>query len=324
MRLLPALVYLTLTPYFPLPAKASDVLERISKIQTKKPKTLPFKLSEPLPEGGHLQGIQAFHHAGKKGFLLSGSSADFSYFLKVPVLSETGEPAPRTATMHRLLPAPYRHAGGFQMLPDSPYAAVGIEDNQRKDRSVVWIVNLVETPGDQPLSPIVEIKRAGKKKESTAGAVAIIRHNGRYLLIVGSWDSATLDFYHSKEFPLTDPRFRFEEPIIWKAADADRSAWVNQSYGSYQNLNLIIDEASGNLHLAGFCLTGDRHLLDLFELPNPFQSPPRLIKRSTHHFACDQSTFRAGAGLQLTRSGERHLLACDHRKPVIERFDPLP
>jgi len=217
-------------------AQLQDVWQTVAKIKADEPRRVRFSLGEGLPEGGHLQGVQAIVQGNDSNLLLSGSSNDFSYILKVP-LSGRGDANPVLTT---LLPSPYRHAGGFQLVAGR-FAAIGLEDNYLKDTSKVWVVDVAEKDFGEPVKPVISIERRGQAERATAGAIAMARLGKRYLLVVGTWDSATLDFYESNAHPLEEARFRFEKAGTWSAADADRSNWSDATYGSYQNVNLIVD-----------------------------------------------------------------------------------
>jgi hypothetical protein len=270
----------------------SDVLKAVEKIDPHTPEELRFDLGDGLPEGGHLQGVQAFQRDGRDLLLLSGSADSFSYLITVD-LSVTN----RTAVLTKLLDAPYRHAGGFQMV-DGRFVAIGLEDNHARDKSKIWVLDMAADHSRQRRIPLIEIERAGEIKRSTAGAVAMARFGERHLLIVGGWDSATLDFYESNGSPLDDERCRFQMRETWSAALADRSDWSDTRFGSYQNINLITDK-DGRCFLAAFCREGDADRLDVHELRMGKDTPTshRLRKRASRQFHCAKTNFKAGAGL---------------------------
>ncbi|MDF1785764.1 MAG: hypothetical protein P1U82_07830 [Verrucomicrobiales bacterium] len=301
----------------PSTAQLPDVWDAIAKINTEKPTSLRFDLSERLPEGGHLQGVQWFEQAEKEFLLLSGSSKDHSYVLKVP-LSDQDDTESRMTT---LLPSPYRHAGGIQIV-DGQYAAIGLEDNKAKNTSKVWVTDVSAKTLGNTMKPLVSIEREGKLERATAGAIAMAKLKDRYLLVVGTWDSATLDFYESNGHPLNDARCRFEKGVTWSALEADRSDWTDSNYGSYQNLNLIIDK-QGRCFLAGFCRNDEANRLDLYEWRrNPLtEIPALLVKRGTRSFHCIETTFQAGGGLRIKDDGSIMIYACSHRDNVVEVFE---
>ena len=184
---------------------ASDVLNAVENLDADTPDEIHFEFTGDLPKGGHLQGVQWFQRGGRDYLLLSGSADAFSYLLTVDL---SGSPA--SAAITKLLNAPYRHAGGLQIF-DGRFAAVGIEDNHARNTSKVWVIDTTTlTPGNRPV-PLVEIERRGEIKVSTAGAIAIAKIEAGHRLIVGTWDSATLDMYQSNGHPLGDRRCTFPD-----------------------------------------------------------------------------------------------------------------
>ncbi len=286
-----------------------DVVKAIEAINPNSPTRLDFRVPSGLPEGGHLQGVQWINQDSQEALLLSGSSNTLAYLLRIPI----GESNALTATLIKLHDEPLRHAGGFQILGNR-FLAVGLEDNHIKDTSEVWLMS------GQHLSqtPMIRIKRQGPVKRSTAGAVALADD----LLMVATWDSSTIDFYHRNDVSLGAPGCEFKLRETWVAAEADRADWKDAEYGSYQNINIVT--SSGKRHyLAGMCLSGDQNRLDLFELRlgKEVPLPRRLRKVASKIFHCQETTFLAGAGLRKREDGRLQLYACAHRKPVIEVFD---
>ena len=132
---------LGLIPLLLLPLTATsqvpDVLKAVAALDSTVSRQIAFRLNEELPAGGHLQGIQWLEDT----LLLSGSSADQSYVLTVSLKNDG---APKPATFTRLLDSPFRHSGGLQVMANR-YVAIGLEDNQRKDRSKIWILDATQS-----------------------------------------------------------------------------------------------------------------------------------------------------------------------------------
>jgi len=200
--------------------------------------------------GGHFQGIQRMDVSDSTYFLITGSSEDEAYFIVV------GKPSDRYEIIQKKVISknPYRHAGGIQVIDN--YLVVGIEDNQKQDVSQVLIFDVKEP--DKPIGkPILAIQREGKKKLATAGAVAVTKIGDEYLLIVGSWDSDTLDFYKSNGISLSErdsngkSLCEFSYWFTWDKDKSNRDSWCDSKWGNYQNLNLV-SNVNDNLFLIGY------------------------------------------------------------------------
>jgi len=270
-----------------------------------------------IPAGGHFQGIQQAMIGPKQFAILSGSSDSDSYLVLAAIEDSTAQ----IRSLKRLLGRPFKHAGGFQVLGD--YLAVGIEDNDAKNSSKIWILESSQLLGSERLKPIVEIERRGEYKRATAGAVGIAKLHGRHLLLVATWDSATIDIYTSNGKALHDPGFEFRLRETWEANRADRSSWFDQYYAAYQNINLVVDKR-GRVFMVGFAKTGAENIMDIFELKLEESVPTakRFEKLGRRIFHCQKTDFRSGSGLAVTDSKELLILSCGHREFAIERFEP--
>lgn len=270
-----------------------------------------------VPRGGHLQGIQQAMIDGQWFFVISGSASAESYLALVALGGSTA----RVAAIKSLLPRPFKHAGGFQVCGD--YLAVGIEDDNTKMASRVWILRLAELLQAAGPRPLVEIERAGAYQRATAGAVAMARVRDRHLLCVGTWDSATIDIYLSNAKALDDPAFAFAFRETLDARGADRSDWSDRDYASYQNLNLVVD-TNDRVLLVGFAHTGGADVMDVFELRmeasvSVKQRLRKVMRRALHG---RETSFRHGSGLVIADANTVAVLACGYREFVIERFEP--
>ena len=108
----------------------------------------------------------------------------------------------------------------------------------------------------------------------------------------------------------------------WDSADADRTGWCDERFGSYQNISLIVDK-DGTSFLAAFCREGDTDRMDLYELRWGEDIPvsKRLLKRISKTFHCRKTSFRAGAGLRILPNGSLRVYSCSHRGDIVELFD---
>ena len=271
-----------------------------------------------FPYGGHVQGLQRSYLVGNRAatMIVSSSSDSESYFFMgiLPLPSDSdgssalvrpwesgGEDHTETiAYYHKLCDAPLKHAGGIQVI--GPYLVVGVEDNSSRDRSKVFFYDVSDPASPQPLQHLA-IERSGHGL--TAGAVGIVKRSLDYLLVVGRWDSAILDFYVSNGKPLYDADCRFSPWRIWDSSDADRSDWCpDHTWGSHQSLNLVSD-TSGRLYGLGLNRNDEGvDCLDLFRL-NPSQSTSKMIQKlnTKPMHCCSGVSFRYGAGIFVTPDG---------------------
>jgi len=270
-----------------------------------------------IPPGGHFQGIQQAMIGGKHFAVISGSSDSASYLVLVALENSTG----RLVALKRLLVSPFKHAGGFQVFGD--YLAVGIEDNDAKNSSKIWILELSQLAEPDRPKPIVEIKRRGEYKRATAGAVGVAKARDRHLLVVATWDSSTIDIYESNGKVLHDPAFAFKLRETWQANKADRSSWFDRHYAAYQNINLVVDK-NDRIFMVGFGKMGAENVMDIFEvkLEKSVPTPKRFEKLGRRILLCQKTSFQSGSGLAITDSKELTVLSCGHREFVIEWFAP--
>ena len=297
--------------------RVSDVLAALNQVSQKPRKQACQAGDFIIPAGGHFQGLQQAMIRGKRYAIISGSSDSYSYLLLAALEDSTG----RIVALKRLLHRPFKHAGGFQIFGD--YLAIGIEDNDAKNVSKIWILELSQLLGYEKLKPIVEIERSGAYKRATAGAVGIAKARGRHLLLVATWDSATIDIYASNGKALQDPAFAFDLRETWEANKADKSDWFNQYYAAYQNINLVVDK-NGRVFMVGFGKTNDENVMDIFEvkLEESVPTAKRFKKLGRRILLCQETSFQSGSGLAITDSKELTVLSCGHREFVIERFEP--
>ncbi len=272
-----------------------------------------------VPGSGHLQGIQQAVIGGRRFAVLSGSAGAESYLALVVLKDSTA----RVMAIRPLLPRPFNHAGGFQVCGD--YLAIGIEDDNTKTTSRIWIMKLAELAHAARPKPVIEIERQGEYKRATAGAVAIAKVRDRHLLCVGTWDSATVDIYHSNGRALDDPACRFAFRETWDVKEADRSTWSDRDYASYQNLNLVVD-TNDRVFLIGFANRGGADVADVFELRMEAAVPTRkrLVKLHRCELNGQNTSFRHGSGLAVTDAKTLTILSCGYQKFTIERFEPGP
>lgn len=279
-------------------ARSQSLIERFNKIG-QEPQTIHFTSSLPLnEEGGHLQGIQVHSSGGKEAFVLSGSSSTYAYYLTVNDR--------KVQEVVELDQVPFKHAGGFQLADG--YLAIGIEDDEARNKANVLIF---EADGEIKEHASWSIAREGAEMRSTAGCVAVARQGDEVLVVVGDWDARHLDFYK------LDPNRKGESPAAPFAtltiADLPRGSWVESTWHSYQNINLLSDR-DGSLYLVGLASNWQKqNIADLFRL-SPKGNTYELTKVASRNFPAHADVqFRAGAGIRQLEDGTLQVLACsDH------------
>lgn len=261
----------------------------------------------PLPsdltvnnEGGHLQGAQLVPHHEQHYVLLSGSSSTYSY-LAAGRLSDDRQ----MLYLHKILDKPYKHAGGFQV--QDGWLAIGVEDNELKNRSKVFVYRL-EDPARPPAEPAAVIERRGEVMRATAGAVGLVPTNEDILMVVGDWDSRHLDFYLA---PAGDSALTFEQVHTIDTETTDRTGWSDDRWLAYQNINLFSDNEK--LYLVGLTSQSPtEEAADLYELQrDPGRQSFRLRKVASRVLhGNDRTKFRWGAGLYRAANGQLQIISC--------------
>jgi hypothetical protein len=276
-----------------------------------------------IPSGGHLQGIQRTDIDGRRYFIISGSSDDAAYFIVVGRTSRGYGIVQRKVICRE----PYRHAGGIQVIGD--YLAVGVEDNLERDKSRVHFFHIA-SPEEPIGDPIITIQREGPEKLATAGAVAVAKRARDYLLIVGSWDSDTLDFYRSNGVALGEcssdgkSRCKFTYWQTWSKNDARKENWCDDVWGSYQNLNLISDIHDRLFLLGYYCNADIGDYVDLYSL-DLSKRPSEMIRKESSKIAkCKQgASFKYGGGGYIKDEDSLVSYACERNcrdTTVINEF----
>ena len=187
--------------------------------------------------------------------------------------------------------------------------AVGIEDNNAKNKSKVFIFS-IGNPEKLPDEPLAIIERMGTYKRATAGCVGITIIKEKILVIVGDWDTEHLDFYRIDYKNLAFEGIELEYSIDTKKMD--KSDWIDENWLSYQNINFINSE-SGIIYLAGMSSNsaGD-DVVDLFEVESSEElSTFGLRKIYSRKFnGYDQTKFRWGAGIHYSDDEKMQIISC--------------
>ncbi len=254
------------------------------------PETVHFQNNLPVNnEGGHIQGIQAYTYQGTQYIFMSGSSSTEAYYAVV----KTGE-THEVVSVNPILQKPLKHAGGFQIHQN--LMAIGIEDNEARDVSKVYIYELND-PLHPPEKPVKMIERSGPYERATAGCVAITTYQGQILVMVGDWSTRHLDIYACAQQGWKNDEAQFELLASVSTATLPKDDWVTPSWLAYQNINLIHHE--GNLYLVGLGANKvEEDVADLFRVEEKGMKTWHFEKVATKKFERENGTnFRWGAGV---------------------------
>lgn len=163
---------------------------------------------------------------------------------------------------------PLDHAGGCQAF--GHFLVGGVEDHEENRTSQVQFWDFRRSPVQ--LIPMT-IPRSGKVNVSTAGAVGLSSFGKGTALAVATFQAATVDFYTSAADPFRGSSINLH--FTWVAAEADRTGWIDQNWGAYQNVNLIT-QTDGQLFMVGLHQNDDdEDWMDLYgvNLEGPANSP---------------------------------------------------
>jgi len=283
------------------PSSMIDAIDNIDPIS----KEISFSNSLPIDNtGGHIQGIQLIRYQGTEYQVLSGSSSTYSYYSIVKTGSSN-----IVLSVNKILDKPLKHSGGFQIWND--LMAIGVEDNEAKNRSSVFIFRL-DNPNKPPAKPLTIIERVGSYKRGTAGCVAISVVNGKVLVAVGDWDTEHLDFYRIAEEKLYREGAILELEYTLDSKDFNKEGWTDPSWNSYQSINFVKDSNDG-LYLAGMTsVEQDENMIDIFQIQTEELSTFQCKKIYSKKFPANNKTkFRWGAGLDVDSSGNIRLMATE-------------
>jgi hypothetical protein len=294
------IILLVVGSIFPSELKSQDLIRALEKVSST-PTDITFSNDLEIEnKGGHIQGVQGISHQGNHYYVLSGSSSEYSYYSVVKV-GQTNF----VISHNKILERPFKHAGGFQI--HNNLMAIGVEDNDKKNRSKVFIF-LLENPENPPEQPVAIIERIGTEKRATAGCVAITGIDDRLLIIVGDWDTKHLDFYVIEKKLLGKDPAALQLEYSMDMAKTDKTEWVDESWLSYQNINLISE--AGTLYLAGMTTNDGVEILDLFEVINAEMKVFSLKKIYSKNFGVSENTkFRWGAGLYMAPDQKLQILS---------------
>ena len=259
-------------------------------------------------KGGHLQGLQGYHWQQEEYVYWSGSSDSYAY-LVTGKLSNNIE----TTRLHRLSEKPLKHAGGFQIYQN--WLAIGVEDNEARDRSQVHIYQL-NNPNEPLPAPVAVIDRHGPFEKMTAGCVAVVQQENELLVAVGNWNTRNLDFY---EASLQGQDYDFIKTGAIEVAALSRKNWSDTTWRSYQNINFYQEE--DQLYLLGFASENPaRDVMDIFSVETSEGHQYKLRKIGTRFFASSPETsFRWGAGIWI-KDHSISVVSCTEKLKINSRI----
>lgn len=252
--------------------------------------------------GGHLQGLAVLDD---RTLFLSASGERHATVLRISWESLLGT-GPGSVTEQLTVGSdPLRHPGGIQ-IADS-VLAVGIEDDVSRAESKIVFLDVDPVAHATPLTHLEFSRRASLSDTGagrwTAGAVGLTRRNSHFLLVVGSWHSATLDFYLSTTGDLRDPKTRFEHRATWEASRSNRTTWLDTNWESYQCL--WVSFCGGRTHLLGSHRNGGgEDWLDLYRVDLGAGSEQLITKVGKRHLACRGATFKHAGGFFLAAGSD--------------------
>ncbi|MEX1239168.1 MAG: hypothetical protein WEB30_05610 [Cyclobacteriaceae bacterium] len=279
---------------------ASIDVEKLFSHLPSDPEQLVFINEIPINnEGGHLQGIQPYYFKGEEYVFFSGSSSTFGY-LAVAHGDEVRK-------LHRLMFKPFKHAGGFQIHRD--WLAVGVEDNDARNASVVQIYKLGDPLSDLK-EPVAVIERSGERERATAGAVAIYQLEKALWVVVGDWSNRHMDFYKA-DISSIDGKIQFHKTGEVDMTNHSKDDWKDPVTRAFQNINLL--RLKDQLYLVG--LGGDENsngnVIDVFTVDDLSGSNPVLTKIYSRKFKEFPDTrFRWGAGVSFDGQDRLSLYSC--------------
>ena len=282
-----------------LMATSFDVGKLFSKLPSDPEKLILTNKISVNNDGGHLQGVQLYKFNGKEYFYFSGSSSTYGYLA-------VGQ-GDQVRKLHTLMFKPFKHAGGFQIYRD--WLAVGIEDNDARNASVVRIYKL-EDPLSDLKEPVGVIERSGERERATAGAVAIHQLEKTLWVVVGDWGNRHMDFYKA-DISSSGGKIQFHKTGEIDMTNCSRQGWTDPVARSFQNINLL--RLKNQLYLVGLAAdeSSDGNVVDVFTLDELSGSNPVLTKVYSRKFKSSPHTkFRWGAGVSFDGEGGLTLYSC--------------
>lgn len=272
--------------------KVNGILQTFEKMRENQ--AVPFNitnnngLSFPRISGSkHQQSIQKTNNGE---FVITGSANEIGYFY----LTDSAHNIIQVITPEHE-GKDYNHLGGCQVADN--ILAVGYErlSAGKKGTSAILFYNIADVNNPQALSHLT-INR--NDENSTAGAVALMKCAGHWLLIVANWGAARLDFYRSTESDLTKVDADFGSPFAsWQADNRDDQV---HGWGGYQNINLFSYISSDDIFMIGMhthSYISNEDWADLYQITLTGNNVSLVKKRNKHFIRANEGPrFRHGSG----------------------------
>lgn len=262
--------------------------------------------------GGHFQGVA---YLNIRTLAISSSGDDIAKVFLLRWRTQIGEGEGELIREIVVGNSPFNHAGGIQISDN--VLAVGVEDFNGRKKSKVKFFDLRDFRRPIELGHLEVNRSSNIKKRKTAGAVGLIKLNDRYLMITGSWNSETIDFYYSNMEDLLNTSCRFELFDSWEIAKENKNDWIDKNWGGYQFLNLVSFDNS-NIYLIGGHNSSPHDWIDLYKIE--LASPPshvRLVKVSKRHLFCDPDPSFEFAGGIIIDGTRLHVIATEEKSHSI-------
>ncbi len=296
----------------------NDVVGTFRKVRTHGDK-LGYKTGSLFPSGytglaKHFQGIQRLRNG--KFMAVTGSHDRVSHLFIVEMgsrpsrgkyrsnrLSSNTPPSNDVVVAVEEIDSHLKHAGGLQVTGD--YLAIGVEEGQE---SKVFFYDV-----SNPRNP-VKLPYVIDRPNVSAGATAIVQQSdGRFLVLVGGYNSNDLDFYRSTRTSLaTDPGFTFVGD--W---NENSLTGMDREFGNYQNINLV-RQCDGQLYFVGLhknSYVAGQDWIDLFRLNISASGSVSIRKMANRHLYCrDTCNFDAGAGIFFDSATSMIVYGIEHKR----------
>jgi hypothetical protein len=249
----------------------------------------------PPGNGSHFQGIQRMPSVpGLPGqspenlLVITSSSAQEGYFVTCSMADDWLSGRANSPTM---VPSSdgesgFSHAGGCQSFGN--LLALGLE-NSAENTSEIQFWDLKGAPEQVPMT----IQRCRTGKTCTAGAVGLTSFGKGAVLAVASYNADTVDFYTSEADPFSGSPFI--PKFTWTASQANKTGWLDNNFGQYQNINLIT-QTDQTLWMVAFDRSGQSDWMDLYTVDLSAHNNSVFRKAANKHMYCTDSVELGVAG----------------------------